>query len=346
MTRRLLTDFEIMILLAVLRMENDAYGVTIAREIEDKAGRTVQLPAIYAALDRLEKQGLVRSWIGEATPQRGGRAKKHFALTAGRPRIRAGHPRRPDRALVAIAAVVIGGHMSHPPRLATLLLNWLAPGNEALRGDLDEEFRNGRGSRWYWRQVAALARARGHVAHSRPCRRRRRELRHRTDHADAAWVLAVFVVNVTDWLLRFEGVQVLLRFPDAFGPFNGVAPILALALGAVTGRVIAHRPPIASSRGDRRVRRRDDAVRGRGAQGSDDGQRTGAVSSGRDTAGRHDRDVRAWVGRRHYHAGDPAADRAPRVARETVTVRSATGRRRSSGRRSHRMRSAREPRRA
>jgi len=82
MTRRLLTDFEIMILLAVLRMENDAYGVTIAREIEDKAGRTVQLPAIYAALDRLEKQGLVRSWIGEATPQRGGRAKKHFALTA------------------------------------------------------------------------------------------------------------------------------------------------------------------------------------------------------------------------------------------------------------------------
>ena len=82
MTRRLLTDFEIMNLLAVLRMENDAYGVTIAREIEDKAGRTVQLPAIYAALDRLEKQGLVRSWIGEATPQRGGRAKKHFALTA------------------------------------------------------------------------------------------------------------------------------------------------------------------------------------------------------------------------------------------------------------------------
>jgi len=82
MTRRLLTDFEIMILLAVLRIENDAYGVTIAREIEDKAGRTVQLPAIYAALDRLEKQGLVRSWIGEATPQRGGRAKKHFALTA------------------------------------------------------------------------------------------------------------------------------------------------------------------------------------------------------------------------------------------------------------------------
>jgi PadR family transcriptional regulator PadR len=81
MSRRLLTDFEIMILLAVLRVGDEAYGVTIAHEIEDTAGRMVQLPAVYAALDRLEKQGLVRSWIGDATPQRGGRAKKHFALT-------------------------------------------------------------------------------------------------------------------------------------------------------------------------------------------------------------------------------------------------------------------------
>ena len=81
MSRRLLTDFEIMILLAILRVGDEAYGVTIAQEIEDKAGRMVQLPAVYAALDRLEKQGLVRSWIGDATPQRGGRAKKHFELT-------------------------------------------------------------------------------------------------------------------------------------------------------------------------------------------------------------------------------------------------------------------------
>ncbi|HWI17050.1 MAG TPA: PadR family transcriptional regulator [Vicinamibacterales bacterium] len=81
MTRRLLTDFEIMILLAILRVGDDAYGVTIAREIEATAGRTVQLPAVYTALDRLETQGLVRSRLGEATPQRGGRAKKHFALT-------------------------------------------------------------------------------------------------------------------------------------------------------------------------------------------------------------------------------------------------------------------------
>ena len=81
MTRRLLTDFEIMILLAVIRIGDEAYGVPIAREIETTTGRTVQLPAIYAALDRLERQGLVASRLGEATAQRGGRAKKYFSLT-------------------------------------------------------------------------------------------------------------------------------------------------------------------------------------------------------------------------------------------------------------------------
>jgi DNA-binding PadR family transcriptional regulator len=82
MTRRLLTDFEIMILLAILRIGDEAYGVPIAREIETTTGRAVQLPAIYAALDRLEGQGLVESRLGEATAQRGGRAKKYFSLTS------------------------------------------------------------------------------------------------------------------------------------------------------------------------------------------------------------------------------------------------------------------------
>ena len=81
MTRRLLTDFEIMILLAILRIGDAAYGVPIAREIETTTGRVVQLPAIYAALERLEGQQLIESRLGEATAQRGGRAKKYFALT-------------------------------------------------------------------------------------------------------------------------------------------------------------------------------------------------------------------------------------------------------------------------
>ncbi|HEX8027635.1 MAG TPA: PadR family transcriptional regulator [Vicinamibacterales bacterium] len=81
MARRLLTDFEIMILLAILRLGDEAYGVPIGREIEDTTGRSVQLPAIYTALERLEGQGLVTSRLGEATAQRGGRAKKYFSLT-------------------------------------------------------------------------------------------------------------------------------------------------------------------------------------------------------------------------------------------------------------------------
>jgi PadR family transcriptional regulator PadR len=81
MSRRLLTDFEIMILLAIIRIGEEAYGASIGREIETTTGRAVQLPSIYAALDRLEGQGLVDSRLGEATAQRGGRAKKYFSLT-------------------------------------------------------------------------------------------------------------------------------------------------------------------------------------------------------------------------------------------------------------------------
>jgi DNA-binding PadR family transcriptional regulator len=81
MARRLLTDFELMILLAILRVEDDAYGVRIAREIEETAGRSVQLAAIYAALERMESRGLVGSSLGDPTPERGGRAKRLFRVT-------------------------------------------------------------------------------------------------------------------------------------------------------------------------------------------------------------------------------------------------------------------------
>ena len=81
MTRFLLTDFELMILLAVLRVGEEAYGVPIAREIEETAGRPVVLAAVYAALDRLQERGLVESRLGDPTPERGGRAKRFFAVT-------------------------------------------------------------------------------------------------------------------------------------------------------------------------------------------------------------------------------------------------------------------------
>ena len=81
MPRNLLTDFELMILLATLRVEDDAYGAQIAREIEQTSGRNVLLGAAYAALDRLEQNGYVTSSIGEPTPTRGGRAKRFFRVT-------------------------------------------------------------------------------------------------------------------------------------------------------------------------------------------------------------------------------------------------------------------------
>ena len=70
-----------MILLSILRVGDDAYGVPIAREIETTGGRSVVLGAVYAALDRLEENGLVSSSIGDPTPERGGRAKRFFRVT-------------------------------------------------------------------------------------------------------------------------------------------------------------------------------------------------------------------------------------------------------------------------
>jgi len=82
MSRLHLTDFELMILLAILRIGENAYGVPIAREIEETGKRTALLGAIYAALDRLEENGLVMSSYGDPTPERGGRAKRFFKVTS------------------------------------------------------------------------------------------------------------------------------------------------------------------------------------------------------------------------------------------------------------------------
>ena len=77
---RLLGDFEQLTMLAVLRLEEEAYGAAIQREIEAQTGRLVSVNAIYTTLDRLEAKGLLRSWIGEPTRERGGRRKKHYAV--------------------------------------------------------------------------------------------------------------------------------------------------------------------------------------------------------------------------------------------------------------------------
>jgi PadR family transcriptional regulator, regulatory protein PadR len=82
MARAHLTDLELMILLAVMRIGDEAYGVTITREIEATAGRGLAVAVVYATLDRLEDRGFVSSAVGDPTPERGGRAKRFFRVTA------------------------------------------------------------------------------------------------------------------------------------------------------------------------------------------------------------------------------------------------------------------------
>ena len=77
-----LGTFDLMILLALMRVGDAAYGVPISREIEETSGRVVALATLYATLTRLEKKGLVTSQLGEPTAERGGRAKRYFRVTA------------------------------------------------------------------------------------------------------------------------------------------------------------------------------------------------------------------------------------------------------------------------
>jgi PadR family transcriptional regulator PadR len=77
----LLGEFEHLTLLAVLRLGDDAYGMRVRQEIAGRTGRDVSIGAVYATLDRLAEKGLVVSSMGEATAERGGRAKRCFRLT-------------------------------------------------------------------------------------------------------------------------------------------------------------------------------------------------------------------------------------------------------------------------
>jgi PadR family transcriptional regulator PadR len=78
----LLGSLEHIVLLAVVHLGEEAYGMTVRREIESRTGRNLSIGAIYGTLERLEAKGLVSSYTGEATAQRGGRAKRHFRAEA------------------------------------------------------------------------------------------------------------------------------------------------------------------------------------------------------------------------------------------------------------------------
>jgi len=79
--RGYLGEFELMLLLAVMQLGDEAYGVPVARELEKHRGRDVSVGSVYAALERLEAKGLVESNLGDPTPERGGKAKRYFRIT-------------------------------------------------------------------------------------------------------------------------------------------------------------------------------------------------------------------------------------------------------------------------
>src|SRR5947208_2560574 len=81
MKQRDIGNFELMVMLALIRLGENAYGVPISQEIEKRSGREVAIGSVYAALERLEAKGLVSSELGEATAERGGRAKRYFHIT-------------------------------------------------------------------------------------------------------------------------------------------------------------------------------------------------------------------------------------------------------------------------
>ncbi len=76
-----LGEFEQIVLLALLRLQDRAYGMAVRREIEKRTGRNAAIGAVYATLDRMERKGLVTSRVGEPTVERGGRAKRFFDVT-------------------------------------------------------------------------------------------------------------------------------------------------------------------------------------------------------------------------------------------------------------------------
>src|SRR5215469_3586431 len=78
----MLGEFEYLLLTAAARLGEDAYGAAIRQEIETATRRSCSIGALYTSLDRLESKGLVKKWMGDPPPQRGGRPKRMVRVTA------------------------------------------------------------------------------------------------------------------------------------------------------------------------------------------------------------------------------------------------------------------------
>ena len=78
----MLGEFEYLLLTAAARLGEGAYGAAMRQEIEEATGRECSIGALYTTLDRLEAKGFVKTWMGDPTPQRGGRPKRMVRVTA------------------------------------------------------------------------------------------------------------------------------------------------------------------------------------------------------------------------------------------------------------------------
>lgn len=79
---KFLGEFEQMVMLSLIKLSPDAYGATIRQYLSEQINRDVAIGALYSTLERLEKKGMVASKLGDATPERGGRPKRYFTVTA------------------------------------------------------------------------------------------------------------------------------------------------------------------------------------------------------------------------------------------------------------------------
>ena len=78
--KKYIGEFEELVLLAVVSQRDNAYGVTIREALEEATNRSITIGSLYTTLSRLEEKGLVESWTGEPTAERGGRAKRHYKV--------------------------------------------------------------------------------------------------------------------------------------------------------------------------------------------------------------------------------------------------------------------------
>jgi DNA-binding PadR family transcriptional regulator len=81
MTNEILGGFQQLVMLAVVRLAEAAYGARIQDELEQTAGRSVSISTVYVTLDRLERRGYVASWLADPTPIRGGKSKRYYRVT-------------------------------------------------------------------------------------------------------------------------------------------------------------------------------------------------------------------------------------------------------------------------